>query len=125
MSLETVIVSLAAGRGPEPHSAYSSRWCTTSRNLGSKGCVKPQDRQLTPKGSVHRFSNPFDAPVRALIVQSPDIGPQYFKDIGAVVNIGSPPDKAALIAVMSRYGQNPGYTAYMAQATTQSTKRVC
>ena len=36
-----------------------------------------------------------------------DIGPQYFKDVGAVVNAGGPPDKAALLAVMSRYGLVP------------------
>jgi hypothetical protein len=61
----------------------------------------------TPKGTVHAFSNPFDAPARALIVLSPDIGVQYFRDIAAVVNAGGPPDKAALVAVMSRYGLVP------------------
>ncbi|MDR7099291.1 hypothetical protein J2X04_001638 [Lysobacter niabensis] len=35
----------------------------------------------TPKGTVHTFSNPFDTAAKALIVQSPDIGEQYFKDI--------------------------------------------
>jgi quercetin dioxygenase-like cupin family protein len=65
------------------------------------------ESMLSPKGTVHRFSNPFDAAARALIVQSPDIGPQYFKDVGAVVNAGGPPDKAALVAVMSRYGLVP------------------
>jgi quercetin dioxygenase-like cupin family protein len=58
----------------------------------------------TPRGTVHAFSNPFDSVARALIVLSPDIGAQYFKDVAAVVNAGGPPDKAALVAVMSRYG---------------------
>jgi hypothetical protein len=44
---------------------------------------------------------------RALIVLSPDIGAQYFKDVAAVVNAGGPPDKGALAAVMSRYGLIP------------------
>ena len=76
--------------------------------------VGPESRDLTPgqtmhtpKGVVHGFSNPFDAPVRALIVLSPDIGLQYFKDVAAVVNKGGPPDKAALISVMGRYGLVP------------------
>ena len=61
----------------------------------------------TPRGTVHAFSNPFYSVARALIVLSPDIGAQYFKDVAAVVNAGGPPDKAALVAVMSRYGLVP------------------
>ena len=58
----------------------------------------------TPKGVVHAFSNPFDRTARALIIQSPDIGPQYFRDVAEVLHAGGPPDKAALAAVMTRYG---------------------
>ena len=61
----------------------------------------------TPKGVPHGFSNPFDQVARALITLSPDIGAQYFKDVAAVVNAGGPPDKAALIDVMKRYGLVP------------------
>ena len=61
----------------------------------------------TPKGVVHAFGNPFDTPAKALIVNSPDIGAQYFRDIAAVVNAGGPPDKAALVAVMTHYGLVP------------------
>jgi quercetin dioxygenase-like cupin family protein len=61
----------------------------------------------TPRGTVHAFSNPFDSIARALIILSPDIGAQYFKDVAAVVNAGGPPDKGALGAVMSRYGLVP------------------
>lgn len=69
------------------------------------------DTMLSPRGSVHQFSNPFTVAARALIVQSPDIGAQYFRDVGAVVNAasagGGPPDKAAMVAVMTRYGLVP------------------
>ena len=61
----------------------------------------------TPKGIVHAFANPFATTARALIVNSPDIGAQYFRDIAAVVNTGGPPDKTALIAVMLKYGLVP------------------
>lgn len=61
----------------------------------------------SPKGSIHQFSNPFDGQARALIVQSPDIGAQYFLDVQATVSAGGPPDKAALVAVMARYGLVP------------------
>jgi quercetin dioxygenase-like cupin family protein len=61
----------------------------------------------TPRGVVHAFSNPFASRARALIVMSPDIGAQYFRDVAAVANAGGPPDKAALAAVMNRYGLVP------------------
>lgn len=62
---------------------------------------------FTPKGAVHAFSNPFPAPSRALVVLSPDIGAQYFKDVAAVINAGGPPDRAKLVAIMQRYGLKP------------------
>jgi quercetin dioxygenase-like cupin family protein len=61
----------------------------------------------TPKGVVHAFSNPFAEPALALITMSPDIGAQYFLDVREVVAKGVPPDKAALFAVMQRYGLVP------------------
>lgn len=66
--------------------------------------LTPGQTMHTPKGEVHGFSNPFGATARALIILSPDIGAQYFKDVAAVINAGGPPDKAALASVMSRYG---------------------
>lgn len=69
--------------------------------------LTPGQSMHTPRGTVHGFSNPFAVPARALIVLSPDIGAGYFEDVAAVVNKGGPPDKAALVAVMSRYGLVP------------------
>lgn len=72
-----------------------------TRDLG------PGDTWRTPPGVAHGFSNPFDTPARALIALSPDIGAQYFRDVAAVVKPGAPPDKAAMLAVMERYGLVP------------------
>jgi len=69
--------------------------------------LTPGQTMHTPRGTVHAFSNPFDSAARALIILSPDIGAQYFKDVAAVVNAIGPPDKAALVAVMTRYGLVP------------------
>ena len=69
--------------------------------------LTPGQSMQTPKGTGHAFSNPHGSVARALIVLSPDIGAQYFKDVAAVVNAGGPPDKSALVAVMSRYGLVP------------------
>jgi len=62
---------------------------------------------FTARGSVHHFSNPHNGAARALIVLTPDIGAQYFRDVGAIVNAGGPPDREKLIEVMSRYGLVP------------------
>jgi quercetin dioxygenase-like cupin family protein len=64
----------------------------------------PGDSALTPRGSVHGFSNPFDETARTLTVLTPDIGAQYFRDAAEVVNAGGPPDKARLAEVMTRHG---------------------
>jgi len=69
--------------------------------------LAPGQTMHTPKGTTHGFSNPFATAARALIIMSPDVGAQYFKDVAAVINRAGPPDKAALVAVMSRYGLVP------------------
>lgn len=69
--------------------------------------LTPGESMRTPKGKVHAFCNPFGGVARALITLSPDIGPQYFIDVAAVVNAAGPPDKGALVAVMSRHGLVP------------------
>ncbi|MDB5844373.1 MAG: cupin [Polaromonas sp.] len=99
---------------PPPHSHANNEECVyvLAGNLrytigGETRDLAPGQSMSTPKGAVHAFSNPFTENARALIIQSPDIGAQYFKDIAVVVNAGGPPDKAALVAVMSRYGLVP------------------
>ena len=67
-----------------------------TRDLG------PGERMYTPRGSVHAFSNPHDRTARALIMLTPDIGAQYFRDVAAAVAGG--PNPAAMQAVMARYG---------------------
>lgn len=99
---------------PPPHSHSNNEECVyvldgTLRYTvgGDTRDLSPGQSMSTPKGVVHAFSNPFTETARALIVQSPDIGAQYFKDVAIVVNAGGPPDKAALLSVMSRYGLVP------------------
>lgn len=66
--------------------------------------LRPGDRMYTPRDSVHAFSNPGEATARALIMLTPDIGAEYFREVAAVVNAGGPPDPARMIAVMQRHG---------------------
>jgi len=45
--------------------------------------------------------------VRALVIMTPDIGPQYFHAVGAVVNAGGPPYRVRLAQLMAQYGLVP------------------
>lgn len=99
---------------PPPHSHTGNEECVyalegTLRYSvdGVTRDLRPGDWMHTPRGSVHQFSNPHGEHAKALIVLTPDIGAQYFRDVGAVVNAGGPPDRAKLLAVMSRYGLVP------------------
>ncbi len=69
--------------------------------------LRPGEWMFSPKGSVHQFSNPHNESTRALIVMTPDLGAQYFRDVGAVINSGGVPDRARLISVMAGYGLVP------------------
>jgi quercetin dioxygenase-like cupin family protein len=52
--------------------------------------LRPGDWMFTPRGSVHQFSNPHNETARVLIVLTPDIGAQYFRDVGAFIREGRP-----------------------------------
>jgi quercetin dioxygenase-like cupin family protein len=103
-----------ASNVPPPHSHANNEEIvyvlegTLRYTVGSDTRDLTQGQSMqTPRGTIHAFSNPFGSVARALIIMYPDIGPQYFRDVAAVVNAGGPPDRAALVAVMSRYGLVP------------------
>ncbi len=78
--------------------------------------LQPGDWMSTPRGAVHAFSNPGTEPVRALIMLTPDIGAQFFREVGALAT-GGAPDKAILLEVMGRYGLVPAAPKPTAPAT--------
>jgi quercetin dioxygenase-like cupin family protein len=99
---------------PPPHSHTDNEECVyvlegtlrytvdgVSRDLG------PGDWMSTPRGSTHHFINKADVAARALVIMTPDIGPQYFRDVASIVNAGGPPDRARLAQVMAQYGLVP------------------
>lgn len=99
---------------PPPHSHTHNEECVYVLEGTLRYAVDGVARDLTrgqwmhsPRGSVHQFSNPHGDTARALIVLTPDIGAQYFRDVGAIVNTSEPPDRAKLMAVMSKYGLIP------------------
>lgn len=104
----------AGSNVPPPHSHSFNEECVyvidgTLRYSvdGETRDLRPGDWMHTPRGAVHGFSNPHAETARALIVLTPDIGAQYFRDVAEVVNAGGPPDRTRLLAVMSRYGLVP------------------
>jgi quercetin dioxygenase-like cupin family protein len=66
--------------------------------------LKPGESMYTPRGSIHAFSNPHDRPARALIILTPDIGAQYFRDIAEIANAPGGPNPAKMAELMTRYG---------------------
>ena len=72
---------------------------------GVKHSIRPGDRVFAPRGKVHHFVNDGPVPAKVLSVLTPgSIGPDYFRDIAAVVSAGGPPDPAKIKEVMARHG---------------------
>jgi uncharacterized cupin superfamily protein len=70
--------------------------------------VGPGDRVFSPRGIVHHFHNKGQVPARSLIVATPArMGPEYFRDVAAVLKAGGPPDLQKVFAVMRQYGLEP------------------
>ncbi|HEU5293406.1 MAG TPA: cupin domain-containing protein [Burkholderiaceae bacterium] len=65
------------------------------------------DSMATPRGVVHGFSNPHSIAARALVINTPDIGAQYFREVASIINAGGPPDRSRLLATMQTFGLVP------------------
>ncbi len=99
---------------PPPHSHTRNEECVYvlegTLRYSVDGVVrdlKRGDWMFTPRGAVHHFSNAGAGTARALIVLTPDIGAEYFREVGSVVNAGGPPDVGRLLGVMAKYGLVP------------------
>jgi quercetin dioxygenase-like cupin family protein len=104
----------AGGHVPPPHSHTDNEECVYVLEGVLRYTVDDETRDLkpgewmsTPRGSVHHFSNPGSETARTLVVMTPDIGAQFFREVGALAGAGGPPDRAKLMEVMARYGLVP------------------
>ena len=67
--------------------------------------IKPGESCFIQRGAVHGFNNLTQTNVKALAVVTPALlGPDFFKDAGAIANAGGPPDLKKLNAVMAKHG---------------------
>jgi len=71
--------------------------------------IGPGEVLCIPRGAVHHFANTDDLDARALAIVTPGIlGPDYFREVAAVLGAADgPPDTAAIAAVMRRHGLTP------------------
>ena len=61
-----------------------------------------------PRGAVHGFKNLGQTTGRGLAVITPALlGPDFFKEMAALVNAGGPPDVEKMKAVMAKHGLVP------------------
>jgi quercetin dioxygenase-like cupin family protein len=82
---------------------------TLTQTIGSETHeLQPGDKCFIKKGIVHGFNNLHNQTARVLCTLSPaSIGPAYFREIGAVINAGGPPDMQKVLDIMKTHGLEP------------------
>ena len=70
---------------------------------GHEADLPPGGYALVPPGVPHTFSNPGDAPVRVLNLNSPGGWEGYLRDLAAAMPPDGPPDPEAFRRVFARY----------------------
>jgi quercetin dioxygenase-like cupin family protein len=105
----------AGARVPAPHShahydetIYGVEGVMTFTMEGKPVPIGPGETCFIRRGVVHGFNNLQSVDAKALAVVTPAlIGPDFFKDMAAIVNAGGPPDLAKMKETMLRYGLVP------------------
>jgi quercetin dioxygenase-like cupin family protein len=70
--------------------------------------IAPGETCFVPRGAVHGFDNQGQEDAKALAVITPSLlGPDYFKEMAAILNAGGPPDIEKLKLVMAKHGLVP------------------
>jgi quercetin dioxygenase-like cupin family protein len=71
----------------------------------SRVTLAPGELAHSPRGIVHHFDNRHAGTARFVITATPArMGPEYFREVGAVLSAGGPPDLAKVKVVMEKYG---------------------
>jgi quercetin dioxygenase-like cupin family protein len=79
---------------------------------GRNVVVERGDVLFIPRGSVHQVENLGVVDARGLSVITPGLlGPQFFREVADVLNVGGPPNIEQIVAVMRRHGLRPAQRA--------------
>jgi len=105
----------AGAKVPAPHShshydetIYGLEGVMTFTVNGQPVDIVAGETCFIPRGAVHGFNNLKPANAKALAVVTPAlIGPDYFREMAAIVNAGGPPDLEKIKAVMTKHGLVP------------------
>ena len=105
----------AGAKVPVPHSherydetIYGLEGVLTFTVNGRPADIAVGDTCFIPRGAVHGFNNLKPTDAKALAVVTPAlIGPEFFREMAAIVNGGGPPDVEKLKKVMARHGLVP------------------
>ncbi|HTT57644.1 MAG TPA: cupin domain-containing protein [Opitutaceae bacterium] len=75
---------------------------------GRELALTPGQALFIPRGAAHQFANRGAETVRFLATVTPGVlRPDFFREVGALVNAGGPPDLQAIGAIMARHGLQP------------------
>jgi quercetin dioxygenase-like cupin family protein len=87
---------------------YGLEGVVTLTVAGKRIELKPGDTVFIPRGVVHGFVNETQAMAKMLAVLTPGVlGPEFFREVGALAKPGVPPDPAKVAEVMKRHGLVP------------------
>ena len=99
-------------RVPAPHrhvtydeTVYGLAGTCTFIVEGSENTLTPGQALFIPRGAVHQFINRGTDPVRFLVTVTPGVlSPDFFREVGAVMAAGGPPDLKRVAEIMQRHG---------------------
>jgi quercetin dioxygenase-like cupin family protein len=102
----------AGAKVPVPHyhkdydeTAYGLEGVITFTVEGKTVDLGAGDSYFIPRGTVHGFKNLQNTEGKVLAIVTPGLlGPDYFKEMAAIINAGGPPDVEKMKAVMLRHG---------------------
>ncbi len=78
--------------------------CTFSVE-GSESSLTPGLAVFIPRGAAHHFINRGADTVRFLVAVTPGVlSPEFFREVGAVMAAGGPPDLKRIADIMQRHG---------------------
>ncbi|MGD0745107.1 MAG: cupin domain-containing protein [Verrucomicrobiota bacterium] len=105
----------AGAKVPVPHyhkaydeTIYGVEGVVTFTVEGKPVDIGPGETCFIPRGAVHGFNNLKQTDVKALATITPALlGPDFFREAGAIVNAGGPPDVEKLKAVLLKHGLVP------------------